>query len=235
MNDILPTPTMKYKLDDIPITITIEQVLEKLRIEEPEDIDIVSKLFDEAKMIAVPKVLYKEAFVEKIDRDNIQIDEIVFNSSVVAANLKNVHRVFAYVCTCGTEVDDWSHAEKDYVVSLWLDMIKEMILHDASSYFKEYIKKSYRLEKLSSINPGSGNVDTWIISQQVQLFDLIGNVTEEIGVKLTSTFLMHPMKSTSGLLYPSDKEFVNCALCKREKCIGRKAEFDSDLYALTFH
>ena len=226
---------MRYILDDIPIMITIEQVLEKLRIEEPEDIDIVSKLFDKAKMIAVPKVLYKESFVEEINGNNIHIDEIVFNSAVVASNLKNVHRVFAYVCTCGTEVDDWSHAEKDYVVSLWLDMIKEMILHDAIRYFKEYIKNSYQLEKLSSINPGSGNVDTWNISQQAQLFDLISNVTEDIGVNLTSTFLMHPIKSTSGLLYPSDTEFVNCSLCNREKCIGRHAEFDRELYELRFH
>jgi hypothetical protein len=226
---------MKRKLDDIPVTTTLEEVLEKLRIAEPDDIELITGLFNKAKEIARPKALYKESFVEDVDGNHVRIDETVFESNVVAANLKDVHRVFAYVCTCGTEVDDWTSGEKDYVVSLWLDMIKEMFLHEASVYFKEYIKKAYGFENISAVNPGSGNVDNWDISQQRLLFDLVGDVKEEIGVELTDTFLMHPIKSTSGLLYPSDTEFVNCALCNRENCIGRRAEFDSALYAQAFH
>ena len=225
---------MKHKLDNIPINTQIEEVLEKLRIEERDDIELVSGLFKTAKEIARPKVLYKEAFVEEISGSRILIDGIAFESEVVAKNLEDVHRVFAYVCTCGTEVDDWSSQEKDYVVSLWLDMIKEMFLYEASDYFKDYLAKSYKIEKLSSINPGSGNVENWDISQQSQLFDLIGNVREEIGVMLTDTSLMHPIKSTSGLVYPSETDFENCSLCTRENCIGRRAEFDSELYAQTF-
>lgn len=225
---------MRRKLDNIPIKTNVEQILEKLRISEKEDIEIVSELFEKAKNIACPKVLYKESYVEKITGNNIWIDSISFQSNVVAKNLKDIHRVFAYVATCGTEVDDWSHGEKDYIVSLWLDMIKEMFLLDTLAYFKDYIKKSYRFEKLSSVNPGSGNADNWNISQQVQLFELIGDVEEEIGVGLTSSFLMYPIKSTSGLLYQSETEFVNCALCNRENCVGRRVEFDSELYIETF-
>jgi len=145
-----------------------------------------------------------------------------------------VHRVFAYICTCGTEVDDWSHTEKDYVVSLWLDMIKQMFLFEANNFFREYIRNSYQIEKFSSVNPGSGNENNWHISQQKQLFAMIGNVKEEIGVTLTDSFLMLPTKSTSGLLFPSETEFVNCALCGRENCVGRRVEFDSELYAKIF-
>ena len=228
---------MIHKLDNIPVNTTFEQVLKRLRIEEDEDIELVSELFEKAKEIAMPKVLYREAYVEDISGKTVKINGFDFQSDVLAMNLKNVHRVFAYVCTCGTEVDDWSHNEKDYVVSLWLDMIKEMFLHEANIYLREYIKKSYGLDKLSSVNPGSGNEDNWHISQQSPLFSMIngiGGVKEEIGVTLTESFLMIPTKSTSGLLYPSDTEFVNCALCGRENCPGRRAEFDSELYARTF-
>ena len=225
---------MKYKLDSIPITITLAQVLEKLGVEEPDDVELISRLFQIAREIAKPKVVYKEAFVEDISGNNIRIDDVCFESDVVAANLKDVHRVFAYVCTCGTEVDDWSRHEKDYIVALWLDMIKEMFLHEAISYFRNYIKNAYRLDKLSLVNPGSGDADNWHISQQAKLFELVGDVKEEIGVTLTKTFLMHPIKSTSGLLYASDTEFVNCALCHRKNCSGRRAGFNSELYAQTF-
>jgi len=225
---------MLRKLDGIPVTITFEQVLNRLKIEDDDDISLVAGLFETAKKIARPKVLYREAYVEEISGRNVRINGINFESDVLAANLKNVHRVFAYICTCGTEVDEWSHNEKDYVVSLWLDMIKEMFVYEANIYFREHIKNSFKLEKLSSVNPGSGNENNWHISQQKPLFEMIGNVKEEIGVTLTESFLMLPTKSTSGLLYPAETEFVNCALCGRENCPGRRAEFDGELYAQIF-
>ena len=225
---------MLHKLDNIPMTTTFEQAVERLRIEEAEDIEIISKLFKTAKEIAKPKVLYLEAYVEEISGRNVIINGCKFESDVLAANLKDIHRVFAYVCTCGTEVDDWSHSEKDYVVSLWLDMIKEMFLHDAIIFLNEHIKNAYGFKKISAVNPGSGNADNWHISQQTKLFAMIGDVKGEIGVTLTDSFLMTPVKSTSGLFFPSETEFVNCALCGREKCPGRRAEFNQELYAKIF-
>ena len=227
---------MYGKIDDIPIKTTFEQVLKELKLDtlDTDDISMVNELFIAAKEIVKPKVLYKEAYVEEISERNIRINGITFESDVVAANLKNVHRVFAYVCTCGKEVDDWSRKENDYFVTLWLDMIKEMFLHEATMYFIEQIKNIFNFKKLFTINPGSGNIDNWPISQQVQLFDLIGNVEDEIGVKLTDSFLMIPIKSTSGLLYPSDTEFVNCSLCGRDNCPRRRAALDTVLYKQIF-
>jgi len=225
---------MLHKIDTIPITVNYEQVLKKLKIEDDEDIEMVRGLFEKAKEITRPKVLYREAYVEEISGSTVRINDFSFESEVLAANLKNIHRVFAYVSTCGTEVDDWSANEKDYVVSLWLDMIKEQFLHEANTFFRNYIKNSYKLKTLSSVNPGSGDKDNWHISQQAQLFALLGGVKEEIGVTLTDSFLMIPVKSTSGLLYPSETEFVNCSLCGRENCQGRRTAFDRELYARTF-
>ncbi|MCL2472356.1 MAG: hypothetical protein FWF26_01645 [Treponema sp.] len=225
---------MIRKLDDIPVTTTYEKALEKLRIEDDDDIEMVRGLFETAKKIARPKVLYREAYVEEVSGRKVRLDNMYFESDVLVKNLKDVHRVFAYVSTCGTEVDDWSHNEKDYVVSLWLDMIKELFLHEANTFFRDYIKKAYQIKTLSAVNPGSGNRDNWPISQQKQLFALIGGVKEEIGVVLSDSFLMAPIKSSSGLLYPSKTEFTNCSLCGRVNCSGRRAEFDSKLYAETF-
>lgn len=227
---------MLRKLCNIPVTVTLEQAVERLKIEEAEDIELISGLFEHAKKIARPKVLYREAFVEKIDGQNVIIGKTGFKSAVLAAALKDIHRVFAYVCTCGTEVDDWSHNEKDYVVSLWLDMIKAMFLGEAGAFFSEHLKNSYQFKNLSSVNPGSGNVENWDISQQKELFALIGGVKEEIGVKLTDSFLMIPTKSTSGLMFPVESEagFVNCALCTRENCVGRRAAFDKEKYDSIF-
>lgn len=225
---------MIHKLEDITITATVETAIKKLLVEEEDDIEIVTGLFESAKKMARPKALFREVFVEKIEAATVTIDGFIFESEVLAANLKNVHRIFAYVCTCGTEVDDWSRSEKDYFKSLWLDMIKQLFLNDAIQFLREHVKNSFEYENLSSMNPGSGNLDNWPIAQQRPLFDLIGGVQDEIGVTLTESFLMVPIKSTSGILFPSEDEFSNCALCGRENCAGRRVLFDAALYKKTF-
>ncbi|MCL2831861.1 MAG: hypothetical protein FWD78_01700 [Treponema sp.] len=225
---------MIRKLDNIPVTTTWEQALEKLRINDEDDVAMVSGLFKTAKNIARPKALYRECYVENINGKAVRIDGVDFESDVLAANLKKVHRVFAYVSTCGTEVDDWSAGEKDYIVSLWLDMIKQLFLQDANKFLRDYLKKGYGFETISAVNPGSGNKENWPIAQQAGLFAMIGNVKQEIGVTLTDSFLMLPIKSSSGLLYQSDTEFTNCSLCGRKNCVGRRADFNKELYERTF-
>jgi len=215
----------RFLLDTIPVTATTDEIIKTLRLEEEEDILLITGLFAKATELARPKALYKVAYLDEIDSPHVTIDGVRFNSAVLAHNMEGVHRVFAYVCTCGKEVDDWSHTEKDYIVNFWLDIIKERILLDARNFLREYIKKKYGINTISSINPGSGNVDTWPIAQQQLLFPLIGEVTEDTGVRLTDTCLMLPTKSTSGLLYGSDKEFINCSLCERKNCPRRQVEY----------
>jgi hypothetical protein len=38
--------------------------------------------------------------------------------------------------------------------------------------------------------------------------------------------LMLPAKSESGIFFPSETTFLNCQLCPRQNCEGRKAAFD---------
>jgi len=215
----------RFLLNNIPISVTLEEIVKTLLLEEDEDIDLITGLFAAARETARPKALYKTAYVDDIQAPHVTIDGVTFTSDVLAANMQDVHRVFAYVCTCGVEVDDWSHQVKDYVVSLWLDIIKERFLVDASNYLRDYVKDQYGLDIMSSINPGSGDVVNWPIMQQNQLFSLIGEVREETGVRLTESCLMLPTKSTSGLLYGSSTEFVNCLLCQRKNCPNRRAEY----------
>jgi len=221
-------------LEDIPIIITAGEAVKQLMIEEEEDVALVTGLFEAAKATARPKALYREVFIEGVAGDTVNIGGTEFESAVLAMNMKNVHRAFAYVCTCGTEVDKWSESVGDYMTMLWVDMIKQMFLTEASVYLRDHIKNVFQFEKLSAINPGSGNLENWPISQQTRLFSLIGGVKESIGVALTDSFLMVPLKSTSGLLYPSETDFSNCALCSRKNCTGRRAEFDGDLYKKAF-
>jgi len=234
---------MIHILDKIPITATKTQVIEQLRVTEEEDIAIAIDLFKRVREIARPKAMYRESFVDGIEGDAtegsagsciVRIGGVTFRSQVVAMALAGVHRVFPYVCTCGTEVDEWSRTLSDYVMQVWVDMIKQMLVYDAVIHLRDHISHVFGFNAISSVNPGSGNLENWPIAQQVQLFELVGEVKESIGVTLTDNYLMIPTKSTSGIYFPSETAFVNCALCNRENCQGRRAEFDSSLYEKAF-
>ena len=77
--------------------------------------------------------------------------------------------------------------------------------------------------------PGSGAADVWPITQQKELFSIFGSVENLIGVRLTDTCLMIPIKSVSGIFFQTETTFETCQLCSRETCIGRRAPYDPDL------
>ena len=221
--------TERYILKDFKVDFTFSEVLKKAGTSEPDDIELLKTYFDEAKQMARPKAIYKVCYVDEITPDGAVIDGIAFASRRMVKNLKDIHRVFAYVMTCGMELEPWAKSDSDFVLSFWKDEIKELVLRAAMPQFYAHIKSKYRIEKISSMNPGSGNADVWPIAQQTQLFQLIGGVTEDIGVELADSMLMEPNKSVSGIMFPSDSGYVNCAVCQRESCQNRRAPYDASL------
>jgi hypothetical protein len=157
-----------------------------------------------------------------------------FASKVLRANLDDVERVFPYVATCGSELDTIPVAKDDLFAQFCRDTIKEMALHAAISHLVAHVKDSYALDKLVSMNPGSGDINVWPIEQQKNLFAFFGDVQESIGVILTDSCLMVPNKSVSGLLYPSEDGFQSCQLCHRQKCPNRRVPFDPHLWEERF-
>lgn len=77
--------------------------------------------------------------------------------------------------------------------------------------------------------PGSGAADVWPITQQKTLFAIFGNVEELIGVKLTDSCLMIPIKSVSGIFFPTIAKFESCMLCPRDVCPRRRAPYDLEM------
>ena len=103
-----------------------------------------------------------------------------------------------------------------------------MALRAASAHAREYISSTYRPGDTSSMSPGS--LSDWPITQQRQLFSLLGDVRGAIGVELTDSFLMVPIKSLSAMIFPTEANFESCRLCQREDCPGRRAPYDEHLW-----
>ena len=218
-------------LANIPFELDIDVLLARNHIEEgTDDATEFQSLVDTVQRIGKPKVLYKECFIDKKGTDTISIGDTIFRSHVLRKQLDAVERVFAYVATCGREVDGIELPQGDFLKGYWLDTIKQTLLGFSRGYLNEHLSQKYRIGKTASMQPGSGDTIVWPIEQQKELFSIFGDVEGLIGVELTDSFLMIPNKSVSGILFPTETDFRSCQLCHRENCQGRSAPFDKELW-----
>jgi cobalamin-dependent methionine synthase I len=134
--------------------------------------------------------------------------------------------VFPFVLTLGQALDDVIEATEDMLDKYLLDEIGNMALREARGRFEAHLRSTFALEKISFMAPGS--LEDWPIEQQKPLFQLLSGVESAIGVSLTSSCLMLPRKSVSGIYFPTEASFFSCQLCPRERCDGRKARYDKE-------
>lgn len=184
-----------------------------------------------AQEVARPKVLMTESYISERGEDTVQVDDVVFTSRALRANLDDINRVFPFVATCGMEIEEVSASGGDFIVDYWWRTIKLALLEVAIAHLYDTVRARYGLGGLSMSNPGSGEASVWPIEQQAVLFSLLGDVQAQIGVQLMPSYLMVPEMTTSGILFPSEKTYRNCQLCQREDCPGRSAHFDPALWA----
>ena len=185
---------------DIPFDLDFNQLKESLKLRDNKRIiEKATDLIEQAQNVAKPKAIYIETLIEKRDIDYIVIKGVMFKSKELKDHTNHVDVVFPYVMTCGTEIEKISNEIEDVMSKYILDGIKTMILHSTTDYISEHIKANYGFENIKYDIPGS--LDEWQMSAQTQLFQIIGEITELIGVRLSDSYIMNPSKSVSGIYY----------------------------------
>jgi hypothetical protein len=222
---------MMEAITDIPFELDVEALFKRVHIKKgSEDAKEFTALANKVQEVGKPKALYKESFIEAKGEETVTIDRITFTSRALRRNLDKIERVFPYVATCGKEVDEIEIPQGDFLKEFWLDVIKATLLNVSRRHLSKLLDRRYKLGKTSTMSPGSADVTVWPIEQQGELFSLLGDVENLIGVRLTDSFLMLPIKSISGIRFATEIDFESCQLCHREKCDERRAPFNRELW-----
>lgn len=216
-------------LSDIPFEVDLAALRKRLHMDDESPLMTeVGRLAAEAQAVAHPRAIYGVAFIDDQGEDYVVVDGVRLTSRVLRVNLDQVHRVFPYVATCGMELQEWADAFDDPLLSYAAEALKEMALRAATKALHEHMHSRFALGKTAVMNPGS--LPDWPLKQQRPLFALIGDVTAQVGVRLTETLLMIPTKSVSGIRFSNAEGYENCQLCPRLSCPGRRAPYDAALY-----
>ena len=222
---------MMETITDIPFTLDSVELMKQVHIRPGgDDAQEFEQLIHLARQEGKPKVLFTEVYVETRGKDGVSLNGIAFTSVMLRDNLTNVDRAFPFIATCGRELDQVYEYGGNILKQFWWDAIKTSLLMSASQYLLRVLENRYRLKKIATMNPGSGDKDVWPIEQQRQLFALLGDVRGQIGVELTDSYLMVPNKTVSGIHFPTERDFRTCQVCHREGCPNRGAPYDQALW-----
>jgi hypothetical protein len=218
-------------LTDIPFAADKAALMHKNRIKAESRYALeFEELLEKAQEAARPKAIYRECYIEAKGGDTVTVEGITFKSLTLRKNLEQAGRVFAYIATCGRELDQVPLPPGDILQEYWWDTIKAATLDAARAYLSQHLRHKFALGKTATMSPGSGDGIVWPIRQQRELFALLGDVSGLIGVELTESFLMVPNKTVSGIRFPTEVDFHSCQLCHRENCPSRAAPFDPALW-----
>jgi hypothetical protein len=219
----------RFNIESIEFRLDVDSVAAQLRVDR--DSPYFEELEDcvrEAQAVARPKAMYRVGYIESRGDEWVSIGGIRFTSRVLSVNLEKAHRVFVYLATCGTEVENWARAQDDPLRQYWSNAIQEKALRVASRAVVADISERYQPGPTSTMAPGS--LGEWPLSEQRPLFALLGDTVDAIGVRLSESLLMVPTKSVSGIRFPTEERFESCQLCPRVDCPGRRAAYDQGLY-----
>lgn len=216
-------------LTHIPIRIDPLNLMKSLRVREgTQDALDLARMIDCGLKIANAKAFYGPAAIEAREEERVRVGGVWFTSRVLARNLEETEQVFPFVVTCGMELETWSEDFEDALERYWAEAIKEAVLRSAMGAFYAHLENTFRPGHVSTMSPGS--LENWPISEQMPLFQLLGDTDEKIGVRLTDSLLMRPTKSVSGMVFERGESFTSCELCPRMDCPNRRAPYDETLY-----
>jgi hypothetical protein len=219
-------------LADFPVELSLEKTLERLKLDERRSHTLGAEdVYATAAALIHPRAMYGTAYVSNRSLDKIEIDGMEFTSRVLTRNLEHIERVFPYVLTIGDSLENAARSFENIAARLVLETSGDLALDSSLAHVMRHISRQHRLETTSNMGPGQLD---WPIEQQRELFSLLGDVKDTIGVTLTENAMMVPRKSISGIIFPTEETFISCQLCKRNKCPSRQAPFDralSDRYA----
>ena len=216
--------------DNICFNPDSEAMIEHLRLSESSGLlDDFKKLLDEAVKIAKPKYMIKEVEPESISDTTVCFNNnITLESRILSKNIKDSKRVFLSFATAGLELEAWNEQYKNQMLeNYWIGEIQIEALRCAEKAAVLYIMDNFSVESFGRMSPGS--LKDWPLSEQSKLFELMGT-TDIIGVSLTKHMAMVPLKTTSWIIFETEKHFENCMLCPKDGCPNRRAKYNPSMY-----
>jgi hypothetical protein len=157
-----------------------------------------------------------QLFVENID---FHLHKIIYRQ------IKSAGSIAIFACTAGQGISDWSKklmAEGDLTAGYIIDVVGSEVVEAAVDKLQLMLSEQMTAAGLKISNRFSPGYCRWNVSEQHQLFSLLPD--NFCSIRLSSTALMHPLKSVSGIIGIGKDVSFNpyiCHVCDVKNCLYR--------------
>lgn len=184
---------------------------------------LTMQLLEEVGQVITPA--YTFTFVEGAPAHHtVTVGGVEFETGrSIAKALVGADRFAVFLVTAGAGFDQWSEQVRsrgDIMCEFVADAIGSALAGSVGKYVSMQVSKL--LTEVNTTNHFSPGHCDWHISEQTKVFSLLGENT--CGVSLSSSSLMHPIKSITGIIGigKTVRSAVNsCSLCPLTGCFRR--------------
>jgi hypothetical protein len=219
-------------VNPVPVKIRAEDALQTLWAGLPKQQKAASVVKKGLEMVK-SRAVYTFAKVKNIEKAKVLLDSGQYIQSIILADMLEPGQTVAlFVVTIGDDLErEASREGKTSILNAWvLEQTGDYALGKASAYIRARVEETLG-GNVSCFEPGSGTGRLFGIEQQKVLFEIL-NPQKNIGVNLSSSFLMVPKKSVSGIYAVTRQEYVACQYCPRERCQNRRKPFSGEYFSL---
>ncbi|MBC8334431.1 MAG: hypothetical protein H8E29_04125 [Anaerolineales bacterium] len=193
-------------LEGISPIIDVDQVLkaqgadpEIIRKRKPQLVKIAQNALEQGYPYLDFKVLFREIDVLSLKHERLKLeDQHELKGKLIAEHLGPAAKVILILCTIGSRLEDYSlnTIKSDPVTGLALEGVGSAAVEALANAACNYFEEKAHEENLGSTIPLSPGMIGWSVEEgQPQIFKLLD--TNEIGVSLTTSYLMLPRKTLS--------------------------------------
>jgi cobalamin-dependent methionine synthase I len=186
----------------------------------------IAHIVAEALPCLKPRGLFTIYEVSQQAAHSLKLDNTTISGNI-GEYLEHADRAAVFAVTVGEEITllaELAAKDGDALAALVIDAAGSCAVEGAADALMLHLRRHLHegQELTLRYSPGYCGMD---ISQQRKLFQLVP--ASSVGVTLTPSMLMHPMKSISGLVGLAPKEAVSayrspCDLCQRVGCHMRR-------------
>jgi len=221
-----------FQFDYSDLNLNSSMIEEVLGYNEDDDrgfvIGLIEEILSEAQSISNIKaqyIVFDEVIFDK-SSGSVNVNEFTFNvKKIIFTQLKKAESVALFICTAGAEIGIRSRKamqERDFLKGYIYDVVGSNIVEAAADLMQAELGKSMLASGKLITNRYSPGYCGWDVSEQHKLFELIPD--NYCGIKLTTSALMDPEKSISGIIGIGTNVKNNqytCRVCNQKDCVYR--------------
>jgi len=223
----------EFSFDFSDLVIDLELVHEVLgygegQLPEPFDVYLEEALIEAAGLrdIKATYRIVENVTIDPKSRIAVANGQEFKVGKTVSGELSASEHLAFYICTAGEKISEKSAIllkGDDPVLGYVYDLLGSSIAEAAADKIQSFIKKEVENSGKKITNRYSPGYCNWSVADQHKLFSLFGD--SPCGVRLTDSALMHPVKSTSGVIgIGSEVKYrdYQCTLCSSVNCVYRR-------------